>query len=94
MHSPDDRSDVDWLDEPVLLTEREALGWLRQVDGSVYRDRHQGDANNAWVAVVRTPSANGRAGKIILAFGESLLDAAGAAEAEWQRCWSSMGVTH
>jgi len=83
-----------YADEPVLANEREALHWLRQVEGTVYHNRNDADGENAWVAVVRTPAANGKTGKIILAFGESIQEAAGAAEQEWNTLWSSMSVVH
>ena len=79
---------------PVLTTEQAALRWLKQVEGTVYHNRNDADGENAWVAVVRTPAANGRTGKIILAFGESIQEAAGAAESEWNALWSSLSVQH
>ena len=81
-------------ENPVLANEQEALRWLKQVDGTVYHNRNDADGENAWVAVVRTPSANGKVGKIILAFGESIQEAAGAAEEEWNTLWSSISVKH
>lgn len=80
--------------EAVLGSERAALRWLRQVDGTVYHNRNGADGENAWVAVVRTPSANGKVGKIILAFGESIQEAAGAAEEEWNALWSRISAEH
>ena len=68
-----------------------ALHWLQQVEGTVYRNKRDPDGENAWIAVVRTPSAPGKAGKIILAFGESLKRAAAAAEQQWQEIWGDMG---
>ncbi len=89
------RSDVSEIyGEPVLATEQDALRWLRQVEGTVYHNRNDADGDNAWVAVVRTPPANGKTGKLILAFGESVQEAAGAAEEEWNSLWSSMSATH
>ena len=80
--------------EPVLTTEQAALRWLKQVEGTVYHNRNGADSGNAWVAVVRTPAANGRTGKIILAFGESIQEAAGAAESEWNTLWSNLSAQH
>lgn len=80
--------------EPVLANEQEALRWLKQVDGTVYHNRNQADDENAFVAVVRTPSANGSVGKIILAFGESIQEAAGAAEEQWNSLWSNLSSSH
>lgn len=80
--------------EPVLPSEQAALQWLKQVDGTVYHNRNNADGDSAWVAVVRTPAAHGKAGKIILAFGESVQEAAGAAEEEWDALWSSLSARH
>jgi len=85
---------VEQTRETVLTDEQDALRWLKQVDGTVYHNRNDADGDNAWVAVVRTPAANGRTGKIILAFGESIQEAAGAAESEWNALWSSLSVQH
>lgn len=79
---------------PVLTSEQDALRWLRQVGGTAYHNRNDVDGENAWVAVVRTPSAHGKVGKLILAFGESVHEAACAAEAEWTALWSSLSVKH
>ena len=75
------------------MTQNEALRWLKQVDGSIFHNSEIDD-ENAWVAVVRTPAPQGKAGKIILAFGETLSAAAAAAEEEWETLWESFGVTH
>ena len=85
---------VEQARETVLTDEQDALRWLKQVDGTVYHNRNDADGENAWVAVVRTPAANGRTGKIILAFGESIQEAAGAAESEWNTLWSNMSAQH
>ena len=80
-----------------LMTSSEALAWLTQVDGTVFHNKHQTDHDNAWVAVVRTPTLNGRNGRngrIILAFGESLEVAASAAEKEWQQMWQKISLVH
>ena len=77
-----------------LMTSSEALAWLTQVDGTVFHNKHQTDHNNAWVAVVRTPTLNGRNGRIILAFGQSLEVAARAAEKEWQQMWQKISLVH
>jgi hypothetical protein len=81
-------------DEKYLTSEQDALHWLKQVNGTVYHNRQDDSGDNAWVAVVRTPAANGNVGKIILAFGESIQDAAGAAEEEWNALWSGLSATH
>ena len=81
-------------DGRILLIERDALRWLKQVDGTVYHNRQDNNGENAWVAVVRTPAANGNVGKIILAFGETIQEAAGAAEEEWTTLWNGLSATH
>ena len=81
-------------EEQILTTEHDALRWLKQVDGTVYHNRQDNNGDNAWVAVVRTPAANGNVGKIILAFGETIQEAAGAAEEEWNSLWAGISVTH
>jgi len=81
-------------EEPAIITEAEALGWLHQVDGSIYQNSQPDDVESAWVAVVQTPAASGRLGSLIIAFGESLTDAASAAEEQWERYWSSIGPIH
>ncbi len=79
-------------DEETMMTEQEALRWLRQVDGAVYHNRHDGDEDNTWVAVVRTPPAPGNLGKIIMAFGPSVEEAACAAEEQWQQEWGFLSA--
>ncbi len=80
--------------QPVLTSEQDALRWLKQVGGTAYHNRNDLDGKNAWVAVVRTPSAHGKVGKLILAFGESVHEAACAAEEEWNTLWSRLSVRH
>ncbi len=77
----------------LTMTQNEALRWLKQVDGSIFHNSETA-CESAWVAVVRTPAPQGRRGKIILAFGETLSAAAGAAEQEWQTLWESFGSSH
>ncbi len=75
------------------MTQNKALRWLKQVDGSIFHNSENND-ENAWVAVVRTPAPQGKAGKIILAFGETLSAAANAAEQEWETLWESFGASN
>ncbi len=79
---------------PALTSEQAALRWLQQVGGTAYHNRNDLDGENAWVAVVRTPSAHPKVGKLILAFGESVHEATCAAEEEWNTLWSSLSVRH
>jgi hypothetical protein len=85
---------IDPLEEPAIVTEEEALGWLHQVDGSIYQNSQSDSDEGAWVAVVQTPAAPGQIGNLIIAFGESLTDATSVAEEQWQRYWSSIGLIH
>jgi hypothetical protein len=76
------------------MDEQEALGWLKQVGGAAFRRKGKPKASTAWVAVVRTPPAGGRSGRIILAFGESLERATHAAEKEWEKQWATLSNLH
>ena len=69
------------------MTADQALSWLQQVGGELYHSRKAEPGNTAWVAVVRTPSMGGRRGKLIIALGSSMQEAASAAEDQWQRLW-------
>jgi hypothetical protein len=76
------------------MTPDEALGWLRQVRGQLYRNNRHPSGIEAWVAVVRTPRNGRRNGKLIIALGSSMEEAAAAAENQWQEVWHRMGETH
>ncbi len=76
------------------MTNQQALAWIKQVGGVVYHNKKSEEPDNAWVAVVRTPHAGGKPGKLILAFGETLENAAGAAEAQWDEIWSDLSLVH
>ncbi|MBW1687879.1 MAG: hypothetical protein JRS35_22825 [Deltaproteobacteria bacterium] len=76
------------------MTPEEALGWLRQVKGQLYRNNRHSSGTQAWVAVVRTPSNGSRNGKLIIALGPSMEEAAAAAEGQWQQIWHRMSQTH
>ena len=72
----------------------EALSWLRQVKGQLYRNNKHASGKQAWVAVVRTPRRGSRRGKLIIALGESMEEATSAAEDQWQRFWVGQGPLH
>jgi hypothetical protein len=76
------------------MTPEEALGWLRQVKGQLYRNNPHPSGTQAWVAVVRTPRNGARNGKLIIALGSSMEEAAAAAENQWQEIWHGMSQTH
>ena len=71
-----------------------ALEWLREVDGQLYRNNRHRSGREAWVAVVRTPQASGRRGKLIVALGSSREEAATAAAGQWHAVWRSFGPAH
>ena len=77
-----------------MMKTDEALSWLRQVRGQLYRNRRHESGKQAWVAVVRTPRQGSRRGKLIIALGESMEEATTAAEDQWQRLWEGLGPTH
>ena len=76
-----------------MLTE-EAIRWLREVECSLYRSGPDSDGRSAWVAVVRTPAPPGGRGKLIVALGDSLEEAADTALEQWRRLWRSLGPIH
>ncbi len=79
----------DPAEEPLEpLTAEQAVAWLRSVDGELYRTPRGRDARRAWIAVVRTPRWGAQRGQLILAIGDSALEAATAAASQWRRIWS------
>ena len=72
----------------------EAVAWLREVEGRLYRSGPDATGRSAWVAVVRTPGPSGARGKLIIAVGATLEDAATSAEVEWRKLWSALGPVH
>jgi len=71
------------------MTQEQAMSWLQQVGGSLYQTRDTGPGKTAWVAVVRTPWTGTRRGKLIIALGSSMQEAAAAAEDQWQKLWQA-----
>ncbi len=76
------------------MTEREAVGWLDQVGATVLHHRGKEGSSRAWVAVICTPAALGRRGKIILSFGASIEAVAADAEMRWDEIWGDLGSIH
>jgi hypothetical protein len=72
------------------VTQDQALSWLQQVGGALYHSRNAEPGNTAWVAVVRTPALGARRGKLIIALGSSMQEAACAAEEQWDRLWRDL----
>ncbi|MEM7410723.1 MAG: hypothetical protein AAF430_10855 [Myxococcota bacterium] len=81
--------DVSPLDS-LALTPDEAVAWLRSVDGELYRTPPRPGRKGAWVAVVRTPAFEGERGRLIFAVGESAIEAAQTAAAEWRSIWERL----
>jgi hypothetical protein len=73
---------------PETFTTEEALSWLRSVDGELYRTPPSQHATRAWIAVVRTPRWGAQRGQLILALGNTALDAATAAASQWLAVWN------
>ena len=51
------------------MTRDEAMAWLEQVEGELYRTPGPRTGGEAWVAVVRTPGQGARRGQLIVALG-------------------------
>jgi hypothetical protein len=72
----------------------EAVAWLREVGGRLYRSGPDAAGRSAWVAVVRAPGPVGTPGKLVIAFGDTLAEAATAAEEQWRELWTALGPIH
>jgi hypothetical protein len=72
----------------------EAMAWMREVEGRLYRSGPDASGRSAWVAVVRTPGRTGARGKLIIALGETLEAAAASAEEQWRKLWTALGPLH
>lgn len=76
------------------MSRDDAIEWLREVDGQLYRNNRHPSGREAWVAIVRTPRAAGRRGKLIVALGGSMEEAAAAAAGQWNTVWETFGPSH
>lgn len=76
------------------MKSQEALEWLRQVKGQLYRSNRHESGRKAWVAVVRTPREGSRNGKLIIALGSTMEEAAKAAEGQWHQLWERLSRSH
>jgi hypothetical protein len=76
------------------MTSEKSLGWLRQVKGQLYRNNRHSSGTEAWVAVVRTPRSGSQKGKLIIALGSTMEEAATAAEGQWREVWQGLSQTH
>ena len=79
----------------IELNSEEAIAWLRSVDGELYRTP-TGNATNlgVWVAVVRTPAFEGSRAQLIIAVGDTALEAAEAAACQWRSAWDQVPQGH
>ncbi len=76
------------------MTHDQAVAWIHQVNGRLYHTPKKTDRPDSWVAVVRVPASGARSGKLIIALGESMLEAADAAEEKWQTLWDDLSTIH
>jgi len=78
------------------MTPEQAVSWLRDVDGELYRTKPGRGGRKAWVAVVRAPRAETSlgAGRLIVALGETLQEAASAAAHQWRDAFREVGPLH
>jgi hypothetical protein len=84
------RSDAD----PDTMTREEAVAWLHRVDAELYRTPRGGADGPVWVAVVRVPRPGARAGRLIVALGGTLQEAATAAASQWHVLHESARRVH
>ena len=75
---------------PETFTTEEAVSWLHSVDGELYRTPPGRHATRAWIAVVRTPRSGTHRGQLILALGNTALEAATAAASQWRAVWNGV----
>jgi hypothetical protein len=73
---------------PESFTPEEAVTWLRSVDGDLYRTPPSRHSVRAWIAVVRTPRWGTQPGQLILALGNTAVEAATAAASQWLAIWN------
>ena len=76
------------------MTQEEAVEWLTEVDGQLYKSSLVVNKPESWVAVVRTPRNGTENAKLIIALGKTLQDATAAAESQWREQWSLLSETH
>ena len=76
------------------MTAKEAVTWLRQVDGELFRTPPGRGSRDAWVAVVRSPLADKKTPRTIVALGETLEEAASAAASQWRELFLGVGPLH
>jgi hypothetical protein len=73
---------------PENFSIEEALCWIHSVDGELYRTPPARGGARAWIAAVRTPRCGAHRAQLILALGNTALEATTAAAIQWRRAWS------
>jgi len=76
------------------MTTEEALRWLQQVEGQLFRSPRppeKAEKGDAWVAVVRAPRQGMQRGRLIVALGENMIEATEAASRQWHEIFASLG---
>jgi hypothetical protein len=76
------------------MSRDEAVQWLHEVDGELYRTPRSRAEAAAWVAVVRTPRSGARPPGLIIALGQTLQEAASAAASQWHAVWRTLSGVH
>lgn len=84
---------ADTMQHPEMSRD-EAVAWLHDVDGELYRTPRSHAEGGAWVAVVRTPRSGTQAPRLIIALGETLQEAASAAAGQWRATWKTISHVH
>jgi len=80
---------------PIELSSEQAIAWLQSVDGELYRTPTQSPSlDGLWVAVVRTPGFSGQRSQMIIAVGDTALEAAHAAACQWHSAWEGAPQGH
>ena len=80
-------------DSTAPMTAKQAVTWLRQVDGELFRTPPGRGSRDAWVAVVRSPLSDAKP-RTIVALGETLEEAASAAASQWRELFRGVGPLH
>ena len=79
-------------DHNPSMDAEQAVNWLHEVEGRLYRSNDHPSGIRAWVAVVPTPRSGIGRSKLIIALGSTAAEAAAAAEDQWRAFWSEQGL--
>jgi hypothetical protein len=71
-----------------------AFRWLVEVNGRLLCKRDEPEAEDGWVAIVKTPAAPGHGAQLILGFGDSALSAVETAQERWDSAWREISAIH